>query len=105
MGAGIPLAYYLVLGTLLFSIGLWGALTRTNAIRILMCIELMLNAVNLNLVALNRYVDPGSVEGQIFGLFIIAIAAAEAAVGIGIVLMVVRRRGEVDINKIRLMRG
>ncbi|HEY8488295.1 MAG TPA: NADH-quinone oxidoreductase subunit NuoK, partial [Thermaerobacter sp.] len=77
----------------------------TNAIRILMCIELMLNAVNLNLVALNRYLDPGSVEGQIFGLFIIAIAAAEAAIGIGIVLMVVRRRGEVDINKIRLMRG
>ena len=103
--AGIPLAYYLVLGTLLFGVGLWGALTRTNAIRILMCIELMLNAVNLNLVALNRYLDPGSVEGQIFGLFIIAIAAAEAAIGIGIVLMVVRRRGEVDINKIRLMRG
>ncbi|GAB6877481.1 NADH-quinone oxidoreductase subunit NuoK [Thermaerobacter litoralis] len=102
---GIPLMDYLVVGTLLFGLGLWGALTRTNAIRILMCIELMLNAVNLNLVALNRYLDPGSVEGQIFGLFIIAIAAAEAAIGIGIVLMVVRRRGEVDINKIRLMRG
>lgn len=103
--AGLPLNYFLVLGTLLFGLGLWGALTRTNAIRILMCIELMLNAVNLNLVALNRYLDPGSVQGQIFGLFIIAIAAAEAAVGIGIVLMVVRRRGEVDINRIRLMRG
>ncbi|PZN09033.1 NADH-quinone oxidoreductase subunit NuoK [Thermaerobacter composti] len=102
---GVPLLDYLVVGTLLFGLGLWGALTRTNAIRILMCIELMLNAVNLNLVALNRYLDPGSVEGQIFGLFIIAIAAAEAAIGIGIVLMVVRRRGEVDINKIRLMRG
>ncbi|QBS38487.1 NADH-quinone oxidoreductase subunit NuoK [Thermaerobacter sp. FW80] len=102
---GVPLMDYLVVGTLLFGLGLWGALTRTNAIRILMCIELMLNAVNLNLVALNRYLDPGSVEGQIFGLFIIAIAAAEAAIGIGIVLMVVRRRGEVDINKIRLMRG
>ncbi|ADU50439.1 NADH-ubiquinone oxidoreductase chain 4L [Thermaerobacter marianensis DSM 12885] len=102
---GVPLMDYLVVGTLLFGLGLWGALTRTNAIRILMCIELMLNAVNLNLVALNQYLDPGSVEGQIFGLFIIAIAAAEAAIGIGIVLMVVRRRGEVDINKIRLMRG
>jgi len=102
---GVPLLDYLVVGTLLFGLGLWGALTRTNAIRILMCIELMLNAVNLNLVALNRYLDPGSVEGQIFGLFIIAIAGAEAAIGIGIVLMVVRRRGEVDINKIRLMRG
>ena len=103
--AGLPLHYFLVLGTLLFGLGLWGALSRTNAIRILMCIELMLNAVNLNLVALNRYLDPGSVQGQIFGLFIIAIAAAEAAIGIGIVLMVVRRRGEVDINRIRLMRG
>lgn len=100
-----PLTSYLILAGLLFAIGVWGALVSTNAIRILMSIELMLNAVNINLVAFNRFLTPDVHTGQIFTLFIIAIAAAEAALGLAIVLMIVRRRGVTDINKINLMRG
>lgn len=100
-----PLTYYLVLAALLFCIGVWGALTRTNAIRILMSIELMLNAVNINLVAFNRFMTPDNLSGQVFTLFIIAIAAAEAAIGLAIVLMIVRRRKVIDINKVSTLKG
>lgn len=101
----IPLYYYLILSTVLFSIGLWGALSRTSAIRILLAIEIMLNAVNINLVAFNRYLYPDGLTGQIFSIFIITVAAAEAAIGLAIVLMIVRRRGITDVNKMDLMRG
>ncbi len=101
----IPLNYFLVLGTLLFGIGLFGALKRTNAIMILMSIELMLNAVNINVVAFSRYLTPDPTRGFIFTLFIITVAAAEAAVGLAIVLVIVRRQGLIDINKINLLKG
>lgn len=101
----IPLYYFLALSTVVFSIGLWGALTRTNVIRVLLCIELMLNAANINLVAFNRYLTPEAVTGQVFAIFIITVAAAEAAVGLAIVLMIVRQRGITDINKLNLMKG
>lgn len=101
----IPLYYFLFLSTVLFSLGLWGALTRRNVIRVLLCIELMLNAVNINMVAFNRYLTPELLTGQIFSIFIITIAAAEAAVGLAIVLMIVRRRGITDINKLNLLKG
>lgn len=101
----IPLYYFLFLATVLFAIGLWGALTRSNAIRVLLSIELMLNAVNINLVAFNRYLTPEILTGQIFSIFIITIAAAEAAVGLAIVLMIVRRRGITDINELNLLKG
>lgn len=100
-----PLAYYLILAALLFAIGIWGALTRTNSIRILMAIELMLNAVNINLVAFNRFLTPTELTGQVFTLFIIAVAAAEAALGLAIVLMIVRRRNVIDINKVSTLKG
>lgn len=100
-----PLSYYLILATLLFCIGIWGALTRTNAIRILMSVELMLNAVNLNLVAFNRFLTPDNLTGQVFTVFIIGVAAAEAALGLAIVLMIVRRRGVIDINKVSTLKG
>jgi len=100
----IPLAYILILGGLLFGLGLYGALLRTNAVRILMSIELMLNAVNINLVAFNQYLSPGYVNGQIFSIFVITVAAAEAAIGLAIILEIVRRRNIVDIDKINLLK-
>lgn len=101
----VPLVDYLIVGAILFTLGLFGFLRRTNVIMVLMSIELMLNAVNLNLLAFSRFLTPDRVAGQIFALFIITVAAAEAAVGLGIVIMLVRRRDIIDINKINLLRG
>lgn len=103
--AGIPIYFPLGLGALLFGIGMWGALTRTNAIRILMFIELMLNGVNLNLITFTRYFWPDSPRGPIVTLFIMTVAAAEAAVGLAIILQVVRNRGAVDVDRINLLKG
>ncbi|MBK6443924.1 MAG: NADH-quinone oxidoreductase subunit NuoK [Bacteroidetes bacterium] len=92
----IPLNYYILLSTLLFSIGVIGVLFRRNAIVIFMCIELMLNAVNLLLAAFSSYrSDP---SGQVFVFFIMAVAAAEVAVGLAILTMIYRNTGSVDIN-------
>ena len=92
----IPLNYYILLSTLLFSIGVIGVLFRRNAIVIFMCIELMLNAVNLLLAAFSSYrSDPA---GQVFVFFIMAVAAAEVAVGLAILTMIYRNTGSVDIN-------
>ncbi|HRH65131.1 MAG TPA: NADH-quinone oxidoreductase subunit NuoK [Bacteroidia bacterium] len=92
----IPLNYYIILSTLLFSIGVIGVLFRRNAIIIFMCIELMLNAVNLLLAAFSSYrSDP---SGQVFVFFIMAVAAAEVAVGLAILTMIYRNTGSVDIN-------
>ncbi len=92
----VPLNYYVLLSTLLFCIGIIGVLFRRNAIIIFMCIELMLNAVNLLLVAFSTYLsDPA---GQIFVFFIMAVAAAEVAVGLAILTMIFRNTGSVDID-------
>ena len=92
----IPLNYYILLSTLLFSIGVIGVLFRRNALVIFMCIELMLNAVNLLLAAFSSYrSDP---SGQVFVFFIMAVAAAEVAVGLAILTMIYRNTGSVDIN-------
>src|ERR1051325_11103033 len=92
----IPLNYYILLSTILFCIGVFGVLYRRNAIIIFMCVELMLNAVNLLLVAFSAYRnDPA---GQVFVFFIMAVAAAEVAVGLAILTMVYRNTGTVDIN-------
>ena len=82
--------YYLALAAALFSIGLFGILTRRNLVGILMSLELMFNAVNINLVAFNKFVVSDGLTGQIFALFIIVVAAAEAVVGLAIVLLVYR---------------
>ena len=92
----VPLNYYVLLSTLLFCIGVIGVLSRRNAIIILMCVELMLNAVNLLLAAFSSYYsDPA---GQVFVFFIMAVAAAEVAVGLAILTMIYRNTGTVDIN-------
>ncbi len=101
----IPLHYYLIVAVILFSIGIWGALKHTNPIRVLISIELMLNAVNLNLIAFARFSQVDMVLGQVFAIFVIAVAAAEVAIGLAIVLMIVRERNIYDINKINLLKG
>lgn len=98
------LVKYLSLAAVLFSIGLYGMVASRNAVRVLMSIELMLNAVNLNLVAFARYIDPVHVRGQVFAIFILTVAAAEAAVGLAIVLACYRNTASVDMEKFNLLK-
>lgn len=100
----LPLTYVLGFSALLFGIGLYGALTVSNAIRILMCVEIMLNAVNLNLIAFARYITPDEATGQVFTLFVMTVAAAEVAIGLAIILMISRRRDSIDIDKLNLLK-
>jgi len=100
----IGLEHYLVLSAVLFFIGLFGALTRRNAVIILMCIELMLNAVNITLVAFSSYIVPQLLTGQVFAIFVMVVAAAEVAVGLGIVLAIYRHFTNIDVNNINLMK-
>lgn len=99
-----PLIRYLTLAALLFAIGLYGMTVSRNAVRVLMSIELMLNAANINLVAFARYVDPSFLRGQIFAIFILTVAAAEAAVGLAIVLAIYRNAQSVDMEKFSLLK-
>jgi NADH-quinone oxidoreductase subunit K len=98
----IPTSHYLMLSLALFTIGVVGVLTRKNVIIILMSIELILNAVNINLVAFARHL--GSVDGQIFAIFVITAAAAEAAVGLGIIIAFFRNRPTVEADEMDLLK-
>jgi NADH:ubiquinone oxidoreductase subunit K len=100
----IGLEQYLILSAVLFSIGLYGALAKRNIIIILMCIELMLNAVNIAMVAFSRFVTPLLLTGQIFAIFVIVVAAAEATVGLAIVIALYRNRETIDSIKTDLMK-
>lgn len=100
----IPLSYFLVVSTLMFFIGIYGFLTRKNLITILMSVELILNSVNINFVAFNRYLFPGQLEGHFFSMFIIAVAAAEAAVAIAIIISVYRRYMNIDVERVDTMK-
>lgn len=100
----VGLEHYLILSTVLFSIGLYGALAKKNAIVILMSIEIMLNAVNIAMVAFSRYIVPTMLTGQIFAIFIIVVAAAEAAVGLAIVISIYRNRETIESTDIDLMK-
>lgn len=99
----LPLTYVLSFSALLFGIGLYGALTLKNAIRILMCIEIMLNAVNVNLIAFARYFAPLVPAGHVFVVFVMTVAAAEVAVGLAIILMIARRRS-VNVDQMNLLK-
>jgi NAD(P)H-quinone oxidoreductase subunit 4L len=101
----IPLSWFLLVGAGLFSIGLYGALARRNAIAVLMAIELLLNAVNINLIAFNRYITPLQVTGQVFAIFVLAIAAAEAAVGLALIIAIYRTRDTVILEEFDLLKG
>ena len=100
----IPLSWYLTLAALLFCVGVFGVLARRNAVGILMGIELMLNAVNLNLVAFWRYLTPTMIAGQVFTLMVFAVAASEAAVGLALIISIYRRRSTVVADEINLMK-
>ena len=94
---------FLLLGAVLFSIGVYGVLERRNGVLVLMSIELILNAVNINLIAFGAMTD--NVAGQVFALFVIAIAAAEVGVGLAIVLLLYRNRQSIDIDELSSMKG
>jgi len=101
----IGLEHYLILSAVLFSIGLFGALTKRNAIVILMCVEIMLNAVNIAMVAFSRYITPAQLTGQVFAIFIMVVAAAEAAVGLAIIISIFRNRDTIETTDINLLKG
>lgn len=100
----MQLQYFLILAAALFCIGIYGLINSRNAVRVLMSVELMLNAVNLNLMAFSSYLDSLAVKGQVFTVFVIAIAAAEAAVGLAIVLAIYRNRDTVDMEQFNLLK-
>ena len=98
----IPLSYYVVVATILFAIGLAGVLIRRNFIIVFMSIEIMLNAANINLVAFSSYLD--SLDGHIAAIFVIAIAAGEAAIGLAIIIVVFRRKIATNVDQLNLMK-
>ena len=100
----IGLNHYLILSAILFGIGLWGALSKKSAVIILMCIELMLNAAAIAMVAFSRFVVPELLTGQVFAIFIIVVAAAEATVALAIIMSIYRSRDTIDATKIDLMK-
>jgi len=101
----VDLEHVLIVGAVLFAIGLYVALTKRNAVAVLMGIELMLNAVNLTFVAFARFVEsPRPLDGHIFAIFVITVAAAEAAVALALAVVVYRHRETIDIDKISLLR-
>lgn len=99
----VGLTHYLVVSALLFSIGLYGVLTRKNAIGVLMAVELMFNSVNLNLMAFSHYLMDTS--GLVFTVFVITVAAAEVTVGVALVLSVYRNRGMIELDQVNQLRG
>lgn len=98
----VGLEHYLILSAILFSIGLYGVLAKRNAVIILMCIEIMLNAVNIALIAFSHYSDPALLTGQVFAIFVMAVAAAEAAVGIAIIIAIYRNRQSINVDNFDL---
>ncbi|HVF54308.1 MAG TPA: NADH-quinone oxidoreductase subunit NuoK [Actinomycetota bacterium] len=100
----MPVSYFLILAALLFAIGIYGVLARQNAVLILLSVELMLNAVNINLVAFSAMLGERGIAGQIFALFIVAVAAAEVGVGLAIVILIYRNRRTSDVDEMSLMK-
>src|SRR5918912_2386303 len=105
LNATVPLEGYLVVGAIMFAIGAWGALIRRNAVVVFMCIELMINAVNLTLVAFADYLPGAGGAGVGYAVLVVAVAAAEGAVGVGIALAVYASRKRVNGGEVNLMKG
>ena len=103
----LGLEHYLILSGILFCIGLYGALAKSNAVVVLMCIEIMLNAVNITMVAFSRYLVPDVIvlTGHVFAIFVMTVAAAEAAVGLAIIIAIYRSRQSVDVEQVNSMQG
>jgi len=102
MHSGIPVHHYMIVSAILFALGTVGVLTRKNAIVVFMCIELMLNAVNLTFIALSHHL--GNLDGQIFVFFVMTVAAAEAAVGLALMICFFRNRESIDVDDINLLK-
>ncbi len=102
---GIPIYWFLAMGAMLFSIGLFGMMTRRSAIGMLLSIELMLNAANVNLIAFGAYLRQPVIFGQVFAAFIITLAAAEAAVGLAIIIRVYRSEQHIDVDKMTVLKN
>jgi len=100
----VGLEHYIVLSAVLFAIGLYGALAKRNAIAIMLSIEIMLNAVNIAMVAFSRFITPAVLTGQVFAIFIMVVAAAEAAVGLAIIMAIYRGRDTIDPTEVNLMK-
>ena len=100
----VPLQGYLLIASILFCIGVWGLINSRNAVRVLMSIELMLNAVNINLMSFSAYLDGTLIRGQVFTVFVITVAAAEAAVGLAILISLYRNRTTVDMESFNLLK-
>ena len=98
----VPPVCFLILSAILFTIGVIGALTRRNAIIVFICIEMMLNAVNLSFITFSRFLQ--SIDGVLFAFFVMAVAAAEAAVGLAIFVMIYRSRGTINVDEINLLK-
>jgi NADH:ubiquinone oxidoreductase subunit K len=101
----IPLSWYLIVSALLFAIGLYGVMARRNAVAVLMAVELMLNAVNINLIAFWRYTAPHTSIGLAWAIFVLTVAAAEAAVGLALIISVYRRRDSVIAEELDTLRN
>jgi NADH-quinone oxidoreductase subunit K len=104
MFEGVPLTWFLITGTIMFFVGIYGFLVRKNLITILMSTELILNSVNINFVAFNKILYPDHLEGMFFSLFIIAVAAAEASVAIAIIINIYRRLVDINVEKMNEMK-
>ena len=100
----VPLQAYLIVAAFLFCTGVWGLINSRNAVRVLMSIELMLNAVNINLMSFSSYIDGSIIRGQVFSIFVITVAAAEAAVGLAILLSLYRNRVTIDMESFNLLK-
>jgi NADH-quinone oxidoreductase subunit K len=100
----MPIEFFLILSALLFSIGVYGVLVRQHAVLVLLSVELMLNAANINLVAFAAQFQEAGISGQVFALFVIAVAAAEVGVGLAIVILIYRNRSSVNVDEMSLMK-
>lgn len=100
----IGFQHYLLLSTIIFGIGLYGIISRKNAVAVLMSVELMLNAVNINFIAISKFIVSGPVVGQLFAVFVIVVAAAEVAVGLALVVSIYRQKKSVNLNDFNLLK-
>ncbi len=100
----IRLSFLLIFSAVLFSAGVYGVLARRNAVLVLMSIELMLNAVNVNLVAFSQWLRDALVAGQVFALFVVTVAAAEVGIGLAIVILIFRNRETINVDEVNLLR-
>ncbi|MDD5493934.1 MAG: NADH-quinone oxidoreductase subunit NuoK [Dehalococcoidia bacterium] len=100
----LGLVHFLILSAVLFVIGLFGVITQRNVIKVIMCLEIMLNAVNIALIAFSQYIVPTALTGQVFALFVMVVAAAEVAVGIAIIFSIYRSRESVDMENFNILK-